>query len=66
VIFSWSDEADAAFKKIKKMFVSVSILMQFDPDHDTLMETNSSDYIVRGLLQQYNNDGFLHPCAFFF
>jgi hypothetical protein len=50
VIFSWSDKADAAFKKIKKIFVSASILMQFNPDCDTLMETDSSDYIIEGLL----------------
>ena len=66
MIFSWSDEADAAFEKIKKMFVSASILMQFDPDCDTLIETDLSDYVMGGLLQQYNNNRFLCLCAFFF
>ena len=47
------------------MFTSASILMQFDPDQEIVVETDSSEYVVGGLLSQYNNDGVFWPCAYF-
>ena len=29
------------------------------------METDSSDFIIGGILSQYNNEGILHPIAFY-
>ena len=29
------------------------------------METNASDYVSVGVLSQYDEDGILHPVAFF-
>jgi len=64
-VFKWSEEANAAFERLKKMFTSAPILMQFDPDRETVVETDSSGYVIGGLLLQYNDDGVLWPCAYF-
>ena len=64
-VFKWSEEANAAFERLKKMFTSAPILMQFDPDRETVVETDSSGYVVGGLLSQYDDDGVLRPCAYF-
>ena len=40
--------------------------MQFDLDCETVIETDSSEYIIDSLLQQYNDNNVLQSCAFFF
>jgi hypothetical protein len=65
VKFHWSKEADNAFKQLKKAFISTPILMQFDPNQETILEANTSGYITRGVLMQYDNKGVLCLCAFF-
>lgn len=39
--------------------------MQFDPERETILATDSSGYYIAGVLQQYDNNGFLRPVAFF-
>jgi len=31
----------------------------------SVVEANSSDYITRGILSQYNKEGVLHPIAYY-
>ena len=31
----------------------------------SVIKANSSDYITRGILSQYNKDGVLHPIVYF-
>lgn len=63
--FHWSPEAESAFQKLKKMFVSAPALGQFDYDKPTRIETDSSGWCTGGTLQQLNDDGLWIPCAFF-
>lgn len=63
--FEWPAEANITFEKLKKMFISAPVLMQFDADRKTVLEVDSSGYVVGGLLQQYDDEGVLRPCAFF-
>ena len=63
--FEWTEEANAAFEKLKKAFVTAPILAQFDPDRETVVETDSSGYCVWLVLSQYDDDGFLRPVAYF-
>ena len=44
--FFRSDTANDAFERLKKKFVSAPILKQFDPDDETVVETDSSGYVV--------------------
>jgi hypothetical protein len=44
---------------------SAPVLAQIDLDHDVIVETNASDYVSAGVLSQYDDDGILHPVAYF-
>jgi len=65
VEFSWSYDCQQAFDKMKRMFTTTPILIQFDYDKETVLETDSSGWCIGGTLMQYNEDGLLRPCAFF-
>src|SRR5207248_7147787 len=62
--FKWTDEANSAFERLKEMFISAPVLMQFDPDRETVVEADSSGYAIGGLLSQYDDNGVLQPCAY--
>lgn len=64
-VFSWDHSCQVAFDKLKHMFMTAPILVRFDYDRETVMETDSSGWCIGGTLMQYNNDGLLHPCAYF-
>ena len=38
---------------------------RFNFEPDTVVETDASDYRSAGVLSQYDNQGILHPVAFF-
>ena len=40
--------------------------MQFNLNHETVIEADSLKYVIDNLLQQYNNNDVLQFCAFFF
>ncbi len=62
--FKWTEKADQGFKKLKTMFISVSILVLFNHTHITVMKTDFSDwYIDETLLQLMNNVWRL--CAYY-
>ena len=65
VMFKWSDEIKAVFKQMKKMFTEISVLMQFNLNHKTIMKTDFFRYVIDELLQQYDDQDFLHLCVFF-
>ncbi len=62
--FKWTAETDQAFKCLKLSFIKAPVLAQFDPDDETVMETDSSGYCSGGILSQFKN-GILRPIAFF-
>ncbi|MDI6015458.1 reverse transcriptase domain-containing protein [Escherichia coli] len=63
--FRWTAEAQQAFETLKEMFIAEPTLLQFDADRETVVETDSSGYVVGGTLMQYDDKGLLRPCAFF-
>ena len=63
-VFHWSPKADQAFQRLKQAFVQAPLLAQFDPDHETVLETDSSGYCSGGVLSQVKGD-VLRPVAFF-
>jgi hypothetical protein len=50
---------------LKNTFTSIPVLARFDPDRDVIVETDASDYVSAGVLSQYDDEGILHPVAFF-
>ena len=66
VPFVWGLEQQAAFDLLKKAFTSAPILHHFDYDREIIVETDASDYVSAGILSQYDDEGVLHPVAFYF
>jgi len=65
VPFVWGPEQQAAFDLLKKAFTSAPILRHFDYDREIIVETDASDYVSAGILSQHDDDGVLHPVAFY-
>lgn len=40
--FIWDDKCDESFQQLKQMFITAPILMQFNPDCETVVEADSS------------------------
>ena len=49
-LFALGDEAQAAFERLKKAFTSAPVMVQFDHDRETVLDTNVSGWAVRGSL----------------
>jgi hypothetical protein len=63
--FLWLDECSQSFETLKQAFTTAPILRHFDYDCDIIVETDASDYVSAGVLSQYDDEGLLHPIAFF-
>jgi RNase H-like domain found in reverse transcriptase/Reverse transcriptase (RNA-dependent DNA polymerase) len=63
--FGWTKEAETAFGKLKQIFTTAPVLAQFDHERETIIETDSSGWVVGGTLLQVDESGALRPCAFF-
>ena len=64
--FKSDNECQAALQKLKDAFTSAPILKHFDPGKEILVETDASDDVSAGILSQRNEEGILHPVAFFY
>jgi len=67
VPFVWDAACEQVFDSLKKAFISGPILHHFDPELETLVETDASDYVTSGILSQKhleNNKLVLHPVVF--
>ena len=65
--FAWSLDCDLVFSKLKKAFTSAPVLRHFNPNLETILETDTSDYVVSGILSQKipeNGKTVLHPIAY--
>ena len=65
VSFTWGKDEQAAFDRLKEIFVTEPNLATFDSERDTVLECDSSGYAVGGVLSQYDDEGILRPCAYF-
>ena len=63
--FIWTEACQESFDGLKQKFASKPVLMAFDPDRTTVVETDSSGYNSGGVLSQYDQQGHLRPCAYF-
>jgi hypothetical protein len=65
VPFVWGPAQQKAFEDLKKAFTTAPILRHFDYDREIVVETDASDYVSAGVLSQYDDEGILHPVAFY-
>ena len=63
--FAWSDAAQAAFEALKNAVTKAPILRHYDRKRKAVLESDSSDWCVGGVLSQYDDEGVLHPVAFY-
>jgi len=64
VTFAWTTDCENAFQQIKSEFIKEPILQAFDWDLETVLECDSSDWVVGGILSQ-RKDNVLKPVAFY-
>lgn len=65
IVFSFSDAARSAFEQLKRAFTSYPVLRHFDPLLPCTLSTDASDFAISGVLQQPDDEGSLHPVAYY-
>ena len=66
VKWNWDELTQLAFDKLKRAFITAPILKYFNPNKPCIIETDSSDFAIGGVISQYDDDNnLLHPIAFF-
>jgi len=63
--FKWEPKQQESFDGLKTSFTTAPILRRFDHDRDIVVETDASDFVSTAVLSQYDDEGTLHPVAFF-
>ena len=63
--FIFNQDCQDAFVELKKRLTSSPILGHYDPEHESMLETDASDEVVAGVLSQRGKDQQWHPIAYF-
>ena len=63
--FQWKEEHEQAFRRICDLITADPVLVLPDPRKPFEVETDVSDYAIGGQLGQRDEQGKLHPVAFF-
>lgn len=65
--FQWTEECQEAFDTLKRRLLDAPVLVHFDYDRDTRVETDASDGVVAGVLSQRSDETTdeWHPVAFY-
>lgn len=63
--WNWTAEHTTAFEGLKRILSTPPTLAYFNPTRQTIIETDSSDFVTAGVLSQYDDNGVLHPVAYF-
>jgi hypothetical protein len=64
VSWDWSNKSDAAFRQLKQAFTKAPVLTHWSPDYPMLVETDTSDYALAGIISGVTPNGEIHPIAF--
>lgn len=64
-VWKWGPNEQEAFKKLKKIFATKPVLAQWNPEHETVLEADCSDYALGGCLSQVDQSGRLRPVAYY-
>ena len=65
VKFTWSHEAEAAFRSLQKAFTSAPVLKHYQPHLPLTMEVDASDFALGCILSQPSPPGDLHSICFY-
>ncbi len=65
MIFEWDQACQMIFDHMKKWITEVSILRHFDQNKETILETDSFDYVNDDILSQYHDEETLHSMIYY-
>ncbi|TQV89904.1 retrotransposon nucleocapsid protein [Cordyceps javanica] len=65
VEFKWTEKEEKSFTTIKELVTQEPVMKTPDPERPYEVETDASDYALGGQLGQRDDEGRLHPVAFF-
>jgi len=65
MIFEWDQACQTTFDHMKKRMTEVSILRHFDQNRETILETDSFDYVNDDILSQYDDEETLHSMIYY-
>ncbi len=65
ISFVWTEKADEAFKKLKKLFIFQSILIMFESEKLITLEMNVSDETIKACINQSDDKRCLYFIAFY-
>ncbi len=65
VIFEWDQACQMIFDHMKKRMTEVSILRHFDQNRETILKTDSFDYVNDDILSQYDDEETLHSMIYY-
>lgn len=63
--WEWTREHQEAFDQLKRRLTSAPVLVHFQEDRPTKLETDASDGVISGALSQLSDQNEWHPVAFF-
>jgi hypothetical protein len=63
--FEWLEDQQKAFEEMVLKFTTAPTLRHFDHSREVIIKTDASDYVSAGVLSQRDDEGVLHPVAFF-
>ncbi|KAF5020439.1 hypothetical protein F66182_7518 [Fusarium sp. NRRL 66182] len=63
--FKWNERAQEAFEQIQDAILSEPVLVIFNPNREVELETDASDFALGGQIRQRDDNGKLHPIAFY-
>jgi len=63
--FMWTEKAEEAFKKLKKLFIFQSILIMFESEKSIMLKMNASDEAIKTCINQSNDKRHLHFIAYY-
>ncbi len=65
MIFEWDQACQMIFDHMKKWMTEVSILRHFDQNRETVLETDSFNYVNNDILSQYDDEETLHLMIYY-
>jgi len=63
--WEWGDKQQGAFDTLKTAMITEPILQHFNPERAVTIETDASDYAIGAKCSQPDNNGILHPVAYY-
>jgi transposase InsO family protein len=64
-VFFWSPECQSAFAELKSRLVNAPLLVHFNPQYESMIETDASDGVLGGVFLQLQPDQEWQPVAYY-